>query len=165
MWTWGDVLQILVTLLPYSLGFTIPMALLVGVLMGLGRLSGDREVVAMQACGISVFRILTPLLLLATLAAAIDCYILTEAVPNANRRFRETVFRVSANRAEGEIKPRVFQVDRFPRAVLYVREVAPGRLEGRLPRGRRAAGTTRRLRRRMGSRRGGRGSAAPLPSR
>ena len=121
----GDVLQILVTLLPYSLGFTIPMALLVGVLMGLGRLSGDREVVAMQACGISVFRILTPLLLLATLAAAIDCYILTEAVPNANRRFREIVFRVSANRAEGEIKPRVFQVDRFPRAVLYVREVAP----------------------------------------
>ena len=121
----GDVLQILVTVLPYSLGFTIPMALLVGVLMGLGRLSGDREMVAMQACGIGIFRILSPLLVLATLAAAIDCYLLAEAVPDANRRFRETVFRVSANRAEGEIKPRVFQLDRFPRAVLYVREVAP----------------------------------------
>ncbi len=121
----GDVLQILLTVLPYSLGFTIPMALLVGVLMGLGRLSGDREMVAMQACGIGIFRILSPLLVLAALAAAIDCYLLAEAVPNANRRFRETVFRVSANRAEGEVKPRVFQVDRFPRAVLYVREVAP----------------------------------------
>ena len=121
----GDILRILVTALPYSLGLTIPMALLVGVLMGLGRLSGDREMVAMQACGIGVFRILSPLLVLAALAAAIDCYLLAEAVPNANRRLRETVFRVSANRAEGEIKPRVFQVDRFPRAVLYVREVAP----------------------------------------
>ncbi|MYK88737.1 MAG: YjgP/YjgQ family permease, partial [Acidobacteria bacterium] len=121
----GDILQILVTALPYSLGLTIPMALLVGVLMGLGRLSGDREMVAMQACGIGVFRILSPLLVLAALAAALDCYLLAEAVPNANRRLRETVFRVSANRAEGEIKPRVFQVDRFPRAVLYVREVAP----------------------------------------
>ena len=120
----GDVLQILLTVLPYSLGFTIPMALLVGVLMGLGRLSGDREMVAMQACGISVFRILSPLLVLAALAAALDCYLLAEAVPKANRRFRETVFRVSANRAEGEVKPRVFQVDRFPHAVLYVREVA-----------------------------------------
>ena len=100
----GDVLQILVTVLPYSLGFTIPMALLVGVLMGLGRLSGDREMVAMQACGISVFRILSPLLVLAALAAALDCYLLAEAVPEANRRFRETVFRVSANRAEGEVK-------------------------------------------------------------
>ena len=121
----GDVLQILATVLPYSLGLTIPMALLVGVLMGLGRLSGDREMVAMQACGIGIFRILSPLLVLAALAAAVDCYLLAEAVPHANRRFRETVFRVSANRAEGEVKPRVFQVDRFPRAVLYVREVAP----------------------------------------
>ena len=121
----GDVLRILVTLLPYSVGITLPMALLVGVLMGLGRLSGDREMVAMQACGISIFRVLSPLLLLATTVAAVDCYILAKMVPDANQRFREIVFRVSANRAEGEVKPRVFEVDRFPRAVVYVREVAP----------------------------------------
>ena len=43
---WATSLQILAAVLPYSLGLTIPMALLVGVLMGLGRLSGDREMVA-----------------------------------------------------------------------------------------------------------------------
>ena len=121
----GDVLQILVTLVPYSLGFTLPLALLIGVLMGLGRLSGDREMVALQACGISVFRVLAPLLLLAAAVAAVDCYLLAKAAPTAHQRFREIVFRVSANRAEGEVKPRVFQVDRFPETVLYVREVAP----------------------------------------
>ena len=120
----GDVVGILVTLLPYAIGITLPMALLVGVLMGLGRLSGDREIVAMQACGISIFRILSPLLLLATAVAAVDCYVLATMVPSANQRFREIVFRVSANRAEGEVKARVFEIDRFPRAVLYVREVA-----------------------------------------
>ena len=119
-----DIVAILITLLPYAVGITLPMALLVGVLMGLARLSGDREIVAMQACGISIFRILSPLLLLATAVAAVDCYVLATMVPNANQRFREIVFRVSANRAEGEVKPRVFEVDRFPRAVLYVREVA-----------------------------------------
>ena len=121
----GDVLRILAALLPYSLGVTLPMALLIGVLMGLGRLSSDREMVAMQACGISVFRVLTPLLLLAAVVAAADCYVLAETVPAAHRQFREIVFRISANRAEGEVKPRVFQIDRFPQAVLYVREVAP----------------------------------------
>ena len=119
-----DVVAILVPLLPYAIGITLPMALLVGVLMALGRLSGDREIVAMQACGISIYRILTPLLLLATGVAAVDCYILSTMVPNANQRFRETVIRVSANRAEGEVRPRVFEVDRFPGVVLYVREVA-----------------------------------------
>ena len=121
----GDVLQILLALVPYGLSITIPMALLVGVLTGLGRLSGDSEIVALQACGISIVRILAPLLVLAAAVAAIDCYILVEAVPNANQRFREVVFRVSANRAEGEVKPRVFEVERFPRTAVYVREVAP----------------------------------------
>lgn len=119
-----DVAGILVTLLPYAIGVTLPMALLIGVLTGLGRLSGDREIVAMQACGISVYRVLAPLLLLAAAVAAVDCYVLTTIVPNANQRFREIVFRVSANRAEGEVRPRVFEVGRFPQAVLYVREAA-----------------------------------------
>ncbi len=58
------ILRIMGTLLPQGLGVTIPMALLLGVPMGLGRLSSDRETVALQACGVSVLRMLCPLLLL-----------------------------------------------------------------------------------------------------
>src|SRR5207248_1241043 len=50
---WSTVARVLLTLLPQALGLTIPMAMLLGLLIGLGRLSGDREFVAMQACGIS----------------------------------------------------------------------------------------------------------------
>ena len=119
-----QVAEMLVLLVPQSLGITIPMALLVGVLMGLGRLSGDRETVAMQACGISLFRILTPLLALATVAAALNCHLLLSVVPDANQRFREILLRVQANRAEGEVKPRVFYAGDFPDVVLYVQEVS-----------------------------------------
>ena len=118
------VAEMLLLLVPQSLGVTIPMALLVGVLMGLGRLSGDRETVAMQACGISLFRILTPLLVLAAATAAINCYLMLSVVPDANQRFREILLRVQANRAEGEVKPRVFYVGDFPDVVLYVQEVS-----------------------------------------
>ena len=119
-----QVAELLLLLVPQSLGITIPMALLVGVLMGLGRLSGDRETVAMQACGVSLFRILTPLLALATATAAINCYLLLSVVPDANQRFREILLRVQANRAEGEVRPRVFYVGDFPDVVLYVQEVS-----------------------------------------
>ena len=118
-----QVAEMLVLLIPQSLAVTIPMALLVGVLMGLGRLSGDREMVALQACGIGLFRILTPLLLLGAAAAALNCHLLLVVVPDANQRFRETLLRVQANRAEGEVKPRVFHVGDFPDVVLYVEEV------------------------------------------
>ena len=43
------------------LAFTIPMAVLVGVLIGLGRLSADSEIVAIHASGISLRRLLVPI--------------------------------------------------------------------------------------------------------
>ena len=52
----------LLTLIPQALGLTIPMALLVGLLIGLGRMSGDREAVALLACGVSPYRLLRPVL-------------------------------------------------------------------------------------------------------
>ena len=117
------VIRIVGTLVPQGLALTIPMALLLGVLMGLGRLSSDRETVALQACGVSLLRMFRPLLLLALLAAAATCYVIVIALPDANQRFREITFRTVANRAEGEVRPRIFYED-FPNVVLYVRDVS-----------------------------------------
>ena len=117
------IMRLMVTLIPQGLGLTIPIALLLGVLMGLGRLSSDRESVAIQACGVSLYRMLYPVVLLAVLASLATAYILIVALPDANQAYREITFRVLANRAEGEVKPRVFD-EYFPRVVLYVREVS-----------------------------------------
>jgi LPS export ABC transporter permease LptG/LPS export ABC transporter permease LptF len=123
--SWGIVSRILFTLLPQALGITIPIALLMGILIALGRLSGDRETVALGACGVSLARLLRPIGLLAVTALAATLYIMIVAVPDANQAFRELTFRVVSTRAESEVKPRVFFED-FPNLVLYVREVTPG---------------------------------------
>jgi len=117
------IVRMMLTLLPQGLGVTIPMAMLVGILMGMGRLSGDRETVAMQACGISIFRILAPVMALATVGTAVTCYILVVSLPDANQAFRELSYTTIANRAEGEVRPRVFHDD-FPDVMLYAQEVA-----------------------------------------
>ena len=117
------VARIMATLVPQALGLTIPMALLIGVLMGLGRMSSDRETVALQACGVSIYRMLYPLMLLAIAAGLATCYVLVIALPDANQAFREITYRTVASRAEGEVKPRIFYED-FPNVVLYVREVS-----------------------------------------
>jgi LPS export ABC transporter permease LptF/LPS export ABC transporter permease LptG len=119
---WHIVAQVLLTLLPQALGVTIPMSLLLGILVGLGRCSADREFVALQACGVSVFRILRPLAFLALAASAATAYVMIVALPNANQRFREITFNVVASRAEGDVKPRVFFED-FPSRVVYVRDI------------------------------------------
>jgi LPS export ABC transporter permease LptG/LPS export ABC transporter permease LptF len=118
------IARILLTLLPQALGVTIPMALLIGLLIGLGRLSGDRETVALQACGVSIYRLLRPVLILAAAAWAATSHILIVAVPDANQRYREIVYDLVQARVESDVKPRVFFED-FPGMVLYVRDLRP----------------------------------------
>ncbi len=115
---------LMLTLVPSALGLAIPMALLLGLLVGFGRLSSDREWVAMQACGVSLSRPLWPVMALAGLATAATLYVLLAALPQANQAFREIMFRILSERAEGEVRPRVF-FDAFPGATLYVRDLPP----------------------------------------
>ena len=122
---WTTILHALWTLMPQSLCVTIPMALLFGILFGLGRLSADREFVALQACGISVFRIFRPIAWLAVVACAATAYETIVAVPAANQTYREITLNVIASWADSDIKPRVF-FQNFPSRVLYVRDVQPG---------------------------------------
>src|SRR3977135_2446031 len=119
---WSGILRVLVTLFPQALSVTIPMALLYGILFGLGRISADREFVAFQACGVSVFRIMRPIARLAVLATGATAYETIVALPDANQTFRELSFNFVASGAESDIKPRVFYQN-FPHRVLYARDV------------------------------------------
>ncbi len=121
---WPTVFKVVVTLLPQALSIDIPMALLVGILIGFGRISGDREFVALQACGVSLQRLLRPVLVLAVAAAALNTYVMIVALPNGNQRFREITFNIVAAKAETDVKPRVF-FTQFPNRVLYVQDRLP----------------------------------------
>jgi LPS export ABC transporter permease LptG/LPS export ABC transporter permease LptF len=123
--SWDIVGKVLLTLVPQSLAVTIPIALLIGLLIAFGRLSADRESVAFQACGISIFRLLRPVLLVAALAWGVTSYIMFVLVPYANQTFREIIYGVVSARAENEIKPRVFFED-FPNRILYIRDTPTG---------------------------------------
>ena len=121
---------LLILLLPSALSLTIPMAFLTGTLMALGRLSGDRESVALLACGVSPLRVLRPLLILGMLVAGVDLYVLMRAVPDANNLWRQITFQLLTEQTATEIKPRVF-FERFPGKVLYIRDILPdGRWAG-----------------------------------
>src|SRR2546427_10395510 len=61
----GQVLKLLLSTFPGVFAFTIPMAVLIGVLLGLGRMSSDSELIALTALGISRRRVLLPVVVLA----------------------------------------------------------------------------------------------------
>src|SRR4051794_18534492 len=122
---WGIAVRMMLTLIPQALGLTIPMALLVGLLIGLGRMSGDREAVALLACGVSPYRLLRPVLFLAAAAGAAHLYVMIRAIPDANQTFRQLSYEVISKKVENDIRPQVF-FEEFPNWVLYARDVPQG---------------------------------------
>lgn len=61
--------------LPKLLIYTIPWAVLVGIVVVFGRLSADSEITAMRACGISLLQIVAPLLIFVIVITGICFYL------------------------------------------------------------------------------------------
>src|SRR6202142_3790512 len=98
------------------LAFTIPMAVLVGVLIGLGRLSADSEIVALHASGISLRRLLVPIGFVAAGCSCVTLLIPFWLSPLSVRTLNHLRDQILASQAPFAIQPRVFD-ERFPHLV------------------------------------------------
>lgn len=116
------VAELFLCSLPPVLGFTLPMAVLVGVLIGLGRLSADSEIVALHASGIGLRRLLVPIGFVAAGCAVITLVMTFWLSPFAIRTLRALEDRLLSSQAPYAIQPRVFD-ERFPHFILYVQDV------------------------------------------
>lgn len=116
------VLALVLCLLPGIFTFTFPMAVLVGVLLGLGRMSADSETIALHAVGIGTRRLLLPIAVLAAVATLLTMAMTLWVGPAALARFRQLEQDLRATQASFEVQPRVFD-ERFPGLVLYVQDI------------------------------------------
>jgi LPS export ABC transporter permease LptF/LPS export ABC transporter permease LptG len=116
-----DVALLFLCTFPGVLTFTLPMAVLVGVMIGLGRMSADSELIAMNSVGLSLRRILVPVGMLALGAAALTLTMTLWLGPAAIHTFRTLQDRLISTQASFQVQPRVFD-ERFPRLVLYVQD-------------------------------------------
>jgi len=86
--TVSQILTIWAAILPNVLTFTIPMAVLVGILTGFGRMSSDSEAIAFRASGLSMIRLLAPVMALGLIACAANLYVNVWAAPRTAARLR-----------------------------------------------------------------------------
>ncbi|MBI2841339.1 MAG: LPS export ABC transporter permease LptG [Acidobacteria bacterium] len=120
--TLSDVAHILLYFLPGITAFTLPMSVLVGLLIGLGRLSTDMEIVAMRASGISLYRLLRPVVLFCGAGWLLSSGLSLYLAPWSNYRLMQILYRVAFTQAKEQIKPRVFN-ESIPNYVIYIQDI------------------------------------------
>jgi len=122
----ADTLSILLHLLPSVLCLTIPMGFLLGVLIALGRLAADSEIIAMRASGVSLYRLLIPILVAATIAWGASSYLIIKVLPDSNQHVRQLFFKILTSQAGTEVRPRVFYDRLFPNLMFLVLDTPTG---------------------------------------
>src|SRR4051794_38820605 len=75
-------------ILPTFLEVTVPMALLLAVLLGVGRLSADSEIVALRTSGISLYQMMRPVAWFAVCVYVLNLFLAVYARPWANTQLK-----------------------------------------------------------------------------
>lgn len=111
-------------ILPTFLEMTVPMAFLLAILLGLGRLSNDQELLAMKASGISPLQILLPIAGIGLLISALTLMLTLYGRPAANLALKKELFNIAKSRVATALKEKIFNDD-FPKILIYVEEIVP----------------------------------------
>lgn len=105
------VVEVFLLLLPSMVAVVIPMGVLAGVLMAVGRMESDLEVTAMKASGVSIFVMLRPLMLVATLLAATMVLFNNYVLPDANHMAKNLLLDIGSMHPAARIIPGMFVDD------------------------------------------------------
>ena len=118
----SNVLKLLIFISPSFLVFTIPVAVLLATLLTFGRLSADNEITAFKASGMSLYQLFLPIAIFSFLAYLLTSFLVFYGLPWGNRGFISTLYQIAKEKADIEIKEKVFNVD-FDGLVIYVDQV------------------------------------------
>jgi lipopolysaccharide export system permease protein len=123
-----DVLKLFSLLIPYLLSLALPAAVLIGLLLAMGRLSHDNEITAIRSCGISLNRIMFPLIVIGLIISLFTVYLNSNILPRA--RFAT----VKIAKEIGIKKPTAYleqgtRIDTFESYIIFINSIRGNKLK------------------------------------
>ena len=113
---WGVIGEFFLLSIPFTVAMTLPMAVLVSTLYAFSRLAAENEVTALKASGVSLARVMIPVLIGATFLAGLMVWFNDRVLPAANHRLSVLQQDIARKKPTFALRERVMN------------ELSPGRL-------------------------------------
>ena len=113
-----DIMVLFGTMLPAFLNITLPLSFLMGIMIGLSRMSADSETIAMKAAGVGLAQMARPVIGLAIIFSLLTAIASLWLKPWGYQAFREQVFAITMQKATIGFQSQVF-MKQFNNMVLY----------------------------------------------
>ena len=122
-----SISKLFLFMMPYLLTYTLPIASLTAVLLSLGRLSSDNEIIAIRASGINLFSLILPLLIMGLILSLILVIFNDRVIPYAHFATRKTLVDVGIKNPTAALEPGVF-INSFQKYVLFIYRIEGNKL-------------------------------------
>ncbi|MBU1112914.1 MAG: LptF/LptG family permease [Candidatus Omnitrophica bacterium] len=123
----GDAFKLLSFAFPPLLRYTLPLSFFMGVLLSMGRLIADNEIIAMRVAGVSTFKILHIFILIGVIFALLLFILNDKVIPGLTYRYH-SVKKILMKNISAFIEPGVF-LEHFENHVIYVSDKQENKLK------------------------------------
>lgn len=117
------VLKLTFFLVLAFLPITVPISFLFSVLIVFSRMSSDSEIVAFKASGISIFKLMKPVLAFSFVVSLITLYVSFHGGPWGNRTFENYVHKIGSKKAAVNLKEGFFNYELGNNFVVYSKKI------------------------------------------
>lgn len=112
-------LQLIGLLIPYVAAYALPLGMLTGTLMALGRLSSEQEITAMKAAGVSLYQVAAPVFLIAFFGMVAGVLVNLHFAPQSRVAYKQLMATSVTENPVGFIEEKRF-IHEFPGYVIYM---------------------------------------------
>ncbi|MGA7877918.1 MAG: LPS export ABC transporter permease LptF [Desulfoferrobacter sp.] len=121
------LIEVIGLAMPQLVLYALPMATIMGVLLGFIRLNGDNEIIALKAAGVSFRQFLPAVLSVLILTSVFSLANSIYAVPRANRALQNKLISLGRTNLSALLRQGVF-IDLIPNVVFFFKNVSPSDL-------------------------------------
>jgi len=121
------ILKLFFYLIPYLLTYTIPISILNGLLLSLGRLSSDNEILAIRAVGLNIIYLIIPLLIIGLIFSLFLLILNDTFIPYSHFATRRVITEVGLKNPSVFLEPGVF-IDAFQNYIIFIYHIQDNKL-------------------------------------
>ncbi len=118
----SDFIRLFSYLFPNIFLYSLPMAAMLGVTIGFARLSSDSEILALKASGISIYQILPPVIIVASMIALLTSYFSINLIPLSEVAMKQLTYQLLKEKINEGVKEHVF-TEALGEVVVYIDKI------------------------------------------
>jgi len=118
----SSILLMVIFTLPKFLEYTIPMSVMISVLLTFMRMSGESEIIALKGAGVSLYKLLPPIVVFCVLATCLTMWVAVFGVSWSNFSLRKKTIEIARSSIDAALQERQFN-SKLSDIMIYVSHV------------------------------------------